>query len=281
MTEEKIISRLSDYRVSEDDGEEFETEQTQQISEIHEFSVALEDGGERLDKYLAAMLPELSRTRLKEIIEDGFVKVDGVVVKKPRKAVVLGEVIEVKVVTRIQDMEFQPTEMPLDIVYEDEDILVVNKPADLVVHPAAGHWTDTLLNGLLAYDPIFKSLPRAGIVHRLDKDTTGLMVVAKNEQAQVNLTEQLQQRSVKREYWALTRGKVPEDKIINEPLTRDPKNPLRFTVSHSSRAKEAITHLKLVAYKQVKDKPFSWVALRLKTGRTHQIRAHMEFIGFP
>lgn len=270
-------TEFTDYRQSEPSDEQ----EAGKISKIKTFEVGVDQDGERLDKVLAGNLPEVSRSRLKTLIEEGSVAVNGAVVTKPRQKMVFSDSVRVELTPRAEDLAFKAAPMDLDIVYEDEDILVINKPAGLVVHPAAGHWDDTLLNGLLAYDPIFRSLPRAGIVHRLDRDTTGLMVVAKNENAQLDLVHQLQERTVKREYWALTRGVAPKDKVIDSAIERDPRNPLRFSVGAGGRAKPASTHIRCIQSTEIKGKPFSWVACRLKTGRTHQIRVHMESIGFP
>ena len=166
------------------------------------FIVGDEYSGDRLDKVLAQLMPSVSRARLQTWIEQGAVTVNGEVTEKIRTKVAAGDEIEVLEQPSPEELAFKPVQMPLDVVYEDDDILVVNKPAGLVVHPAAGHWDDTLLNGLLARNPELKTLPRAGIVHRLDRDTTGLMVVAKTLEAQTDLIRQLQARTVKREYWA-------------------------------------------------------------------------------
>ncbi len=266
-----------DYSQYEEDVEELAQESEKKI----EFDVTLEEDGERVDKVLSIRNPDISRSRIKSLIEDGEVSADGEVITKPKQKLVLGQKIVLTIKSRPEDNPFTPTPMPLDIVYEDDSILVINKPAGLVVHPATGHWDDTLVNGLLAYDPVFSKLPRAGVVHRLDRETSGLMVVAKTEQAQLSLVRQLQERTVKREYWALTRGKAPQDKIIEASIERDPRNPIKFVTGNSSRAKHALTRIKLIQTTEQNGKTYSWVAARLQTGRTHQIRVHMESIGFP
>lgn len=270
-------NELDDYSQTE----AFEEIDVQVSSKIETFEVGIDSDGDRLDKVLAARLKDVSRSRLKTLIEEGHVTINGEKADKPKQKVGFGDTVTVELKPRLEDMDFVATPMDLDVVYEDSDILVINKPAGLVVHPAAGHWDDTLLNGLIAYNPIFKTLPRAGIVHRLDRDTTGLMVVAKNENAMLDLVRQLQDRTVKREYWALTRGQAPADKVIDAAIERDPRNPLRFAIGKGGRAKPATTHIRCIEQKEVKGKPFSWVACRLKTGRTHQIRVHMESIGLP
>lgn len=250
------------------------------------FIVEGEFSGERLDKVLARLMPSVSRARLQAWIEQGAVAVNGITVEKIRAKVAAGDEIEVMEQPSPEELAFKPVAMNLDIVYEDDEILVVNKPAGLVVHPAAGHWDDTLLNGLLARNPELKTLPRAGIVHRLDRDTTGLMVVAKTLESQTDLIRQLQARTVKREYWAIVHGQAPEAGFIEEPIMRDPRSPMRFCVGNGPRAKEAKTHVRCVDVGNVPgvgQTPLtvSWVACRLDTGRTHQIRVHMQWAGLP
>lgn len=250
------------------------------------FVVEDEFSGDRLDKVLARLMPSVSRARLQTWIEQGAVAVNGVTVEKIRAKVAAGDEIEVMEQPSPEELAFKPIAMNLDVVYEDDEILVVNKPAGLVVHPAAGHWDDTLLNGLLARNPELKTLPRAGIVHRLDRDTTGLMVVAKTLESQTDLIRQLQARTVKREYWAIVHGQAPEAGFIEEPIMRDPRSPMRFCVGNGPRAKEAKTHVRCVDVGNVPgvgQTPLtvSWVACRLDTGRTHQIRVHMQWAGLP
>lgn len=250
------------------------------------FVVEDEFSGERLDKVLARLMPSVSRARLQTWIEQGAVAVNGITVEKIRAKVAAGDEIEVMEQPSPEELAFKPVAMNLDIVYDDDEILVVNKPAGLVVHPAAGHWDDTLLNGLLARNPELKTLPRAGIVHRLDRDTTGLMVVAKTLESQTDLIRQLQARTVKREYWAIVHGQAPEAGFIEEPIMRDPRSPMRFCVGNGPRAKEAKTHVRCVDVGNVPgvgQTPLtvSWVACRLDTGRTHQIRVHMQWAGLP
>ena len=250
------------------------------------FVVDDKGSGERLDKVLAVLMPSVSRARLQKWIEEGAVTVNGEVASKIRQKVAAGDEIEVLEQPSPEELAFKPVQMDLDVVYEDDAILVVNKPAGLVVHPAAGHWDDTLLNGLLARNPQLKSLPRAGIVHRLDRETTGLMVVAKTLEAQTDLIRQLQARTVKREYWAIVFGEAPEAGFIEEPIMRDPRSPIRFCVGQGPRAKEAKTHVRCVDVGFVPgigQTPIkvSWVACRLDTGRTHQIRVHMQWAGLP
>lgn len=242
--------------------------------------------GERLDKVLAQLMPSISRARLQSWIEEGAVTVNGEVATKIRQKVSAGDEIEVVAQPSPEELAFKAVEMDLDVVYEDDDILVVNKPVGLVVHPAAGHWDDTLLNGLLFRNPELKNVPRAGIVHRLDRDTSGLMVVAKTIEAQTDLIRQLQARTVKREYWAIVHGRAPEAGFVDEPIMRDPRSPMRFCVGQGPRSKEAKTHVRLVDAAFVPGAgqtplTVSWIACRLDTGRTHQIRVHMQWAGLP
>lgn len=282
MVDSQNLNEPADYSQCDGEDADFLTEGNAEETERHSFHTEFEDDGGRLDKVIATHLPDVSRSRIKTLIEEGAVTIDGEVKTTPKCKVVMNQEIVIEVKPRMEDMAFTPCPMDIDVVYEDDAILVVNKPAGLVVHPAAGHWDDTLLNGLLAYNhALFSKLPRAGIVHRLDRDTTGLMVIAKTEKAQLDLVRQLQERTVKREYWALTRGRVPEEKLIDAAIERDPRNPLRFVTGRGGRAKPAQTMVRCVMTTEVGGKPFSWVACRLKTGRTHQIRLHMESIGFP
>ena len=250
------------------------------------FIVPDEVMGERLDKVLAQLMPKVSRARLKTWIEQGAVSVNGEVADKVRLKVGAGDEIEVIEQPSPEELAFEPVDIELDVIYEDDALLVINKPAGLVVHPAAGHWDDTLLNGLLFRNPELKQLPRAGIVHRLDKETSGLIVVAKTLESQTDLIRQLQARTVKREYWAIVHGQAPEAGFVDEPIMRDPRSPMRFCVGQGPRAKEAKTHVRLVDMTTVPGAGLvpltvSWVACRLDTGRTHQIRVHMQWAGLP
>jgi len=244
------------------------------------FSVDARHAGTRLDKALAELMPDVSRSRLQQWVAAAAVRVNGTAVRQ-RHELVLGDLIEIEPQPAPDAKAFAPEPMPLAIVYEDSDILVVDKPPGLVVHPAAGHWSGTLLNGLLAHSPQLFDVPRAGIVHRLDADTSGLMVVARTLAAHAHLVRQLQERSVMREYWAVVLGVPAPSGIVEAPIGRDPRNPLRFRVSHASSAKPARTRYAVVATAQDAAMRLSWVACRLDTGRTHQIRVHMEHIGHP
>jgi len=236
--------------------------------------------GQRLDKALALLVPDVSRSRLRQWIEEGAVRVNGAAARV-RQTLTGGESIEIVPPPSPVQLAMRPEPIVLDVLYEDEHIAVLDKPPALVVHPAAGNWSGTLANGLLARFPQTGSLPRAGIVHRLDADTSGLMVVALTLQAQTDLVRQLQARTVMREYWAIVVGSPPPAMTVDAPLARDPRNPLRFAVSRSPRAKPARTHLRRVQTVGSGRTALSWIVCRLDTGRTHQIRVHLESIGHP
>ncbi|EPJ54928.1 MAG: pseudouridine synthase [Osedax symbiont Rs2] len=238
-----------------------------------ESRVPSEYTGKRLDQVLALQFPEYSRSRLTAWIKDGAVLVDGKNVR-PREKLYGGEKIQINAV--IEDMEVHLAEdIAIEIIYEDDDILVVNKPAGLVVHPAVGNRTGTLLNALLHHFPAIGQVPRAGIVHRLDMDTTGLMVVAKTVQAQTDLVGQLQDRSMGREYEAITNGVMTGGGCVEEAMGRHATNRLKMAVV--SMGKEAITHFRLLE----KFRAHTHIRLKLETGRTHQIRVHMAHIHHP
>ena len=235
--------------------------------------------GQRLDKVVAGHVPQFSRSRLQTWFDGGHVLVDG----KPArgKDTAYGdETVVVHPQSAPEDTAYTPEAIALNIVYEDEHIMVVNKPAGLVVHPGAGNWSGTMLNGLLHHAPQLANVPRAGIVHRLDKDTSGLMVVGKTLAAQTDLVRQLQARSVKREYLALVWGTPQAGGTIDAPISRHPKDRVKMAVSNNFSAKPAITHFQRLETGMLDRRPVSLVQCQLETGRTHQIRVHMESLGF-
>ncbi len=230
-------------------------------------------GGFRLDQAVAQIFPEHSRSRLKGWIQSGELQVDGAQMR-PRDKLQGGEQVEVKALLQGEE-RWQPEAIDIDVVYEDDHILVLNKPTGLVVHPAAGHHDGTLLNALLHHCPSISAVPRAGIVHRLDKDTTGLMVVAKTLEAQTDLVAQLQERAMGREYEAIACGVMTGGGCVDEPMGRHSKQRQKMAVS--PMGKEAITHYRLLK----KFRGHTHIRLKLETGRTHQIRVHMAHINYP
>lgn len=249
---------------------------------IEHFELAFDAPTERLDKMLAGLMSQVSRARIKSWIEAGAVSVNGEIAQSVRMKVGAGDEIDVVPLPAPEETAYTPeADVSFNVVYEDDSVIVVNKPAGLVVHPAAGHWSGTLLNGLLFRYPELARIPRAGIVHRLDRETSGLMVVARTEAAQTDLVRQLQARSVGREYWAISLGLAPEAGYVDRSIGRDPRCPTRFVCRGGQGAKTAKTHCRLVDVAYTAGRTVSWVACRLDTGRTHQIRVHLTSVGLP
>lgn len=242
-----------------------------------EYELTAEKSGQRLDKYLAGEMTDLSRSRIKELVQAGEVLVNGKKSKVSYK-VQKGDLIQVTVLP-LEPLKLEAENIPLDIVYEDEDIIVVNKPQGMVVHPAVGHPSHTLVNALLYHTRDLADSPegfRPGIVHRIDKDTSGLLMVAKNAAARESLEKQLAAKSNKRQYLAIVHGNFAEEEgTIDAPIGRNPKDRKQMAVVE--KGKSAVTHFKVLEQYQ----GYSLVECQLETGRTHQIRVHMAYIGHP
>ena len=248
---------------------------TQSLNTIQlEASTEAAHFGLRLDQVLADLFPEYSRSKLKTWIQDGNVAVNGEVITVPRHKMQMDELVTVQAEMDVQ-VTSEAQDIALNIVYEDEHILVINKPADLVVHPGAGNPSGTVLNALLNHCPEIDKVPRAGIVHRLDKDTTGLMVVAKTIPAQTHLVDQLQRREMSREYEAVALGTMVAGGIVDAPIGRHATKRTHMAVREMG--KPAVTHFRVIE----KFRAYTHLRLKLETGRTHQIRVHMAHIKHP
>ncbi len=235
--------------------------------------VPYELAGMRLDQVLAEVFPDYSRSKLQTWVKSGRVQVNGLELKAKEK-LDGGEIITLDAEPEVVVIS-EAEEIPLEIKYEDESLLIVNKPAGLVVHPAVGNWSGTLLNALLNHDKNLETLPRAGIVHRIDKETSGLLMIAKTLQAHNSLTQQLQDREITREYLAICKGRMTAGGTVDEPIARHPTDRKRYAVKESG--KEAVTHYRVVQ----RFTHHTFVQLKLETGRTHQIRVHMAHIRYP
>lgn len=243
------------------------------------WEIAKEESGERIDKYLAEVLESnVSRSLLQQWIKGGHVRINGQTIK-PNYKLSAGDTLEI-IPPETEPTEWIPEPIPLNIVHEDEDVIVVNKPRGMVVHPAPGHLSGTLVNALLHHSPEIADMDRrlrAGVVHRIDKDTSGLLMVAKNEKAHRFLANQLKLHTVERKYYALVHGEMQHNEgTVDAPIGRDPKDRKKFTVTDKN-SKPSVTHFAVAE----RFKDFTLLELQLETGRTHQIRVHMKFIGFP
>jgi 23S rRNA pseudouridine1911/1915/1917 synthase len=240
----------------------------------HELLIPPDFEGWRVDAAMASLLPQYSRARLTAWIKSGEIKINGAIFKPKDKlsggesALVAAEMTNLSI--------FEPENIPLSIVYEDEALIVLNKPAGLVAHPAAGNWTGTLVNALLYHCKELAQLPRAGLVHRLDKDTTGLMVVAKTLESHSYLVSQLQERNIKRCYEAVVNGTMVAGSSVNAPIGRHPKSRQKMSVNHHN-GKPAVTHFRV----KKRFSAHTHLDIQLETGRTHQIRVHMDYIQYP
>ena len=244
-----------------------------------EFTIEEELQGTRLDVVLSLVIEEASRSHLQKLIEAGEVLINGQVISSKKYKVKKGDAVSISIPEPVH-LDVLPENIPIDIVYEDEDVLVVNKPKGMVVHPAAGNYTGTLVNAILYHCKTLSSINgviRPGIVHRIDKDTSGLLMIAKNDAAHRSLAEQLACHSITRAYRAVVYHNFPEDDgTINAPIGRDPKNRLKMAVTQLN-SKEAVTHYKVLQ----RFGAFTYLEARLETGRTHQIRVHMAYINHP
>jgi 23S rRNA pseudouridine1911/1915/1917 synthase len=246
------------------------------LPETREQLVGKDQHGQRLDKVLVTLVPEFSRNHLQGLIEAGHVRINQQAVTTPSRKLLLGQKLELDLVPTAQSLAFRAEAVPVPTVFEDEHLIVVNKPAGLVVHPAAGHWSGTLLNGLLAHHTGAAALPRAGIVHRLDKDTSGLMVVGKTLVAVTALVRAIAAREVHREYVTLVHGEFPARVFsIDTPVGRDPKSRIRMAAVASGKA--ARTDVQRLACSA----GVSALRCVLHSGRTHQIRVHLSHLGHP
>lgn len=244
------------------------------MSEILTATVPVELARQRLDAVLVTLFPDYSRSRLQQWIKDGRVLINGVVPRAKDKVDGF-ETIQVHVVAELHDTSVLPQDIALDIVYADADIIVINKSVNLVVHPAAGHNDGTLQNALLHFDASLAEVPRAGIVHRLDKDTTGLLVVARHIKSHKLLVEQLQAREFAREYQAVVRGVMTAGGTVDEPIGRDPRDRKRMAVRFDG--KPSVTHYRVLR----RFGHHTHVQVTLETGRTHQIRVHLTHLRYP
>lgn len=237
-----------------------------------------EDEGIRLDSYIPKHIEDVSRSYISSLIKEGLILVNGQK-KKPKYMVKKGDIIQIQLPKK-ETLEPVPEDIPLDIVYEDKDIIIVNKPKGMVVHPAPGNMNKTLVNALLHHTDSLSSINgpiRPGIVHRLDKDTSGLLIVAKNDIAHMNIAEQMKNHEIEKIYIAVVHGVLERDQAtINAPIGRDPKNRIKMAVTNIN-SKEAITHYRVLE----RFNNYTYVELSLVTGRTHQIRVHMAYINHP
>lgn len=246
------------------------------MSEIVNLVVSDELHNKRIDAVLGSMIDSHSRSTLRTFIDDGFVKVDGKVVTKASVKVTAGQSIEVSI-PEAESLDAKPEDLPLDVVYEDEDLIVINKPINYVVHPGAGVTSGTVMNAMLFHYPQTATLARAGIVHRLDKDTSGLMVIALSPVAQKKLIRDISHHEVVREYEAIVEGEITAGGTVDAPIGRDLHNRTKMAVMPEGMGREAVTHYRVME----RFRAHTRLKLRLETGRTHQIRVHMASIHHP
>lgn len=246
---------------------------------LQRLTVSPEDAGVRIDKYLAEQLPDITRSYLQKLLKDGSVQMNGKPVKASTKTAA-GALIALTI-PEPEEPEILPEDIPLDILYEDSDVILINKPKDMVVHPAAGHYTGTLVNALMYHCrgdlSGINGVLRPGIVHRIDKDTTGVLIVCKNDRAHNALAEQLKEHSITRKYRAIVCGNLKEDEgTVDAPLGRHPQDRKKMAIVRSG-GKRAVTHYRVLE----RFGNYTYIECRLETGRTHQIRVHMASLGHP
>lgn len=245
---------------------------------IEEFQIELENG-ERIDKFLSNEMSDFSRSYIQKLVKEGHVSVNGKIVKSNYK-VAYDDIVKVEIPDLVEP-DIVPENIPLDILYEDQDILIVNKPKGMVVHPAAGHYSGTLVNALMHHcgDSLsgINGVMRPGIVHRIDMDTTGSLLVCKNDVSHQKLAEQLKEHSIQRVYHAIVHGNVKDDEgTIDAPIGRHPIDRKKMSINHQN-GREAITHYKVIE----RFGDYTYIQCKLETGRTHQIRVHMSSIRYP
>ena len=246
---------------------------------LQRLTVSPEEAGVRIDKYLAEQLPDITRSHLQKLLKDGSVQMNGKPVKASTKTAA-GAVIELTI-PEPEEPEILPEDIPLDILYEDSDVILINKPKDMVVHPAAGHYTGTLVNALMYHCKGdlsgINGVLRPGIVHRIDKDTTGVLIVCKNDKAHNALAEQLKEHSITRKYRAIVCGNLKEDEgTVDAPLGRHPQDRKKMAIVRTG-GKRAVTHYRVLE----RFGNYTYIECQLETGRTHQIRVHMASLGHP
>lgn len=246
---------------------------------IWQHRISEEEQGMRIDKYLSDQLPDISRSYIQKLLKSGYVFVNEAAVKSNYKGMA-GDQVSLEL-PEISEPEITAEDIPLDILYEDRDIILVNKPKGMVVHPAAGHYSGTLVNALMFHcrDDLsgINGVMRPGIVHRIDRDTTGVLIVCKNNQSHNSIAEQLKVHSITRKYYAVVHGVVKEDSgTVDAPIGRHPTDRKKMSINHKN-GREAATHYKVLE----RFKRFTYVECQLETGRTHQIRVHMASIGHP
>ena len=265
------------------DGGEEEHEGIADAAEIRQAEVLADGHGQRLDRWLVQLAPEFSRNHLQSLVERGCVLIDGAAVTKDSRKLLAGQRVSIELLPTEESRAFRAEVLPFNIIFEDEHLLIVNKSPGMVVHPAAGNWSGTLMNALLAYHPAAATLARAGIVHRLDKDTSGAMVVGKTLEAVTALVRMIGAREVHREYLALAFGRVPEEVVIEAPLKRDLISRVKMAVLATGKPSRTDVYL-LGQGEEVSEtgtRSISAVHCVLHSGRTHQIRVHLAHKGHP